>query len=99
MTNSKPENSKLYTLIIDYGGGTYVTQAVADSASLAPSKCIEYWDIVGTAGELSDDLKKEIILKLKDESFVPLSGMKNVWSGGILLKKGLMLMNLVETSV
>ncbi|MBU1106240.1 MAG: hypothetical protein KKB51_06205 [Candidatus Riflebacteria bacterium] len=88
--------TELYTLIIDFRDGTYVTQALANDLLTAPFTCIENWDIRGIE-EVSENCKADILSQLKDEKFVPLNGMKNVWCGCAMLNNKAMLMNLVKT--
>ena len=86
----------LYTLIIDYKGGTYITQSVANNVTIAPGECIKNWDNAGS--EIKDEDIHEILNQLKDETFMPLKGLKNIWCGTATINNDLMLLNLVETS-
>ncbi|MGP0175237.1 hypothetical protein ACSVIJ_25635 [Pseudomonas sp. NCHU5208] len=89
--------SHLYTLIMDYDGGTYVSQVVSDDLNFAASKCIESWDISGLENVISELDKKLILMNLKYEEFTPLKGIINVWCGSVLLKGKFIVMNLVLT--
>ena len=91
-------NPKLFTLIIDYKGGTYVTQANASDVAAAPAECIKKWNLEGIEEIIHEKDKTEIVEQLKEEEFVLINGMNNVWCGTALLRGELMIMNLVETS-
>ena len=65
---------ELYTIILDYGGGTYVSQIFCRN----PQKAFDVWinkidlekiGITATPGEISDI----------DEDLAPLENIKNVW--------------------
>ena len=89
---------KLYTLIIDYQGGTYICQSTAEDRYSAPSECIKKWDIKDLAKEINEKDKETILLELQEEEFVPITGVYNVWCGGVILNNEYMQINLVETS-
>jgi len=87
----------LYTLIIDYKGGTYITQSVSNNRNIAPSECIKIWDTNDIEPIINDEVKNEILLQLKNEELIPLKGLKNVWCGTITINEELMIINLVKT--
>ncbi|MFW5426643.1 MAG: hypothetical protein ACKE8R_05280 [Methylophagaceae bacterium] len=87
----------LYTLIIDYEGGTYVMQAHADSAEVAPSACIEKWDISDIKHIFTEEYKASILTQLETEYLTALVNMKNVWYGNISLNDNSLTFNLILT--
>jgi len=91
------KESELYTLIIEFSGGTYLAQALAKNLLSAPIECIKNWDIKGIENEFGENKKQEILLQLKNEKFVPLNGLKNIWCGCVNLNKETVLMNLIKT--
>ena len=54
---------KLFTLIIDYQGGTYICQSTAEDRYSAPSECIKKWDIQDLAKEINEKDKETISLR------------------------------------
>lgn len=47
--------------------------------------------------EITESDKLEILSELRDEEFVPLNGLVNIWCGSIHVDHELMLLNLVKT--
>lgn len=93
----KIKKIELYTLIIEFSGGTYFTQALANDVLNAPIECIKNWNIKDIENELGENEKQEILTQLKDEKFVPLNGLENIWCGCVKLNKATMMMNLIKT--
>ena len=67
----------LYTMIIDYCGGTYVTQAESDSLEHAPFACIQGLDTSGMGKYISEQDKPSILSALKEESILPVNDTTN----------------------
>lgn len=87
----------LYTLIIDFDGGTYITQGEATNPSEAPKNCIINWDISDIPDILTEQDKSIILANIMETDFVPLRGMKNIWSSSIELHQHFLILNLVKT--
>ena len=87
----------IYTLIIDFDGGTYVTQAMSGEIENAPSECIKAWNINDIKNTITEEDKVNILNQLKEEEFVQLRGIKNVWCGSVSLRKISLTLNLVLT--
>lgn len=87
----------LYTLIIDFDGGTYVSQAMASKLIHAPSECIKTWDISDIKNILTEEDRGDILNQLQKEEFISLEGIKNVWCGTATLNSKLLTLNLVLT--
>ena len=88
---------KLFTFIIIYNGGTYISQVEETDFSKVPVKGIENWDISDIYEEITESDKKEIIKQLKNEVFIPIISTKNVWCGCVEIDKSLMEINIIET--
>ena len=85
----------LYTVILDYGGGTYIAQLTAASAVAA----LPIW-----IARLNDEdlaewgiSRRELANITKDNGIVPMSGCVNVWCVSGAARKGLALINLIAT--
>ena len=87
----------LYTLLIDFDGGTYVSQAPARNFHEAPEKCIEKWEIDDMKETISGGDKHVILEQLKEEEFVLVKGMKGVWCGGVCVRDKYCMLHLVCT--
>lgn len=90
---------KLYTLVIDYKGGTYIAQSNAKSFIDAPTLCLESWNIEGLDTVLSEIDKQLLISEVEGQEFSALQDINNVWCGTAILNEELVLMNLIETNV
>ncbi len=87
----------LYTLIIEYDGGTYVMQAYAGSSKTAPSACIKQWDIRDLKDIITEQDKSVILELLKAERLIALSHTLNVWCGSVVLNNKSLIFNLILT--
>ncbi|MBL9046872.1 MAG: hypothetical protein JNK34_06095 [Tabrizicola sp.] len=79
---------KLWTIVADYKGGTYIDQALASTIDAALRD-------VGSRAEY------DFLASLLDESLetpVKLDGMKNVWCTTLLFDDELLLINVVLTA-
>jgi hypothetical protein len=96
---TEPANIKLFTLIILYKGGSYISQVEENDFTKVPIKGIENWDISDIYEEISERDKKEIVKQLKSELFVPITSTKNVWCGCVEIHQNLMEINIIETKI
>ena len=87
----------LYTLIIDFDGGTYITQANSKSFGEAPLDCVRNWDISNISSDVSEKDKLFLLRQLQSEEFVLLDKTTHVWCGSVPLKETLLVMHLVLT--
>lgn len=87
----------LYTFIMDYLGGTYVSQVRAHNENEAMVLWAEKLETDEIKGLTLDD--KAIIIKngFDDNEAVLLTGLENVWCFGILTKRGFALINFIKT--
>lgn len=93
----RTDRKKLYTLLIDYDGTTFICQAKSKSLAKAPSKCIRKWNTGDISSLFSNADKLEILAQLDNQTFVAMNGMSNIWCGSVLLNNKLMLLNLILT--
>jgi hypothetical protein len=92
----------LYTVVMDYLGGTYVTQVNARSVSAALKFWSEGVDTAAIAG-LSPERKRELIDDItqsssRGENPVLLDGLVNVWCVSALTSGGVATINIVATN-
>ncbi len=84
----------LYTLVLDYRGGTYISQKFAES----PQEAVAKWAVAITERELSSwGLTKQDVIHLSKDSPLPLENCSNVWCMSGSTKNGLMLLNIIAT--
>ena len=92
----------LYTVVMDYRGGTYVAQVNARSVTTALKLWSEGLDTSAIAG-LTRDRKKELVDHIMEryprvEKPVLLNGLANVWCASALTSGGLAIINIVATN-
>jgi len=85
-----------YTFIMEYAGGTYISQVSALSEKSACVKWAERLNVSEVQG-LGLRGKESLIQQMKDESPVPLTGTVNAWCTGALIRGKSALINLVQT--
>lgn len=78
----------LYTLLLDYRGGTYISQITADSESLA----LDLW-----TPSIQDDVEKDLVSELRRDRLVQIEDTKNVWCTTAIVRDNLAVMNIVKT--
>lgn len=87
----------VYTLIIDFDGGTYVMQSMADSVEAAAIKCILEWQIDDIADAITEKDKKTIVSQFAEEAFIALDNTMSVWYNNVFLRDKLCGLYLVRT--
>lgn len=87
----------LYTLIMEYADGTYISQIKAPSPKSACVKWGQRLDESQVKG-LGLKGKESLIERMKEESPLALEGMSNVWCHSALVRGKLALINLVQTA-
>lgn len=87
----------LYTFIMDYNGGTYISQfensGSLSNACLGWAKKLKTSDILGF-GEKS---RKILLEQLKNEEIIPISDLQNCWCLSSLIRNNLALITIIET--
>ena len=88
--------SHLYTIICEYAGGTYISQVNASS----PENAV--WSWLGTRASkkvIPKEPRERIKEGLDDDTPIAIRGCRNVWCFSASSKKGLVLINLIRTSL
>jgi hypothetical protein len=86
----------LYTFILDFAGGTYISQVVESSVTSACVKWAEALDTSGLKG-IGSKSKESLKKQLKEEQPQPLEGILNTWCVTASLRGELALINIVQT--
>ena len=87
----------LYTFVMDYAGGTYVSQVKATS----PKSAVKRWaselpvDEIDKFGSAS---KARLIKDVDDEVPIMIAGLSNVWCSTARIRGKLALINFVRTA-
>src|SRR5215216_3330341 len=86
----------LYTLIMEYAGGTYIEQVKASSPK---STCVKWAQKLDAAQVSGLGLKgqESLIEQMKEDSPVALAGVSKTWCNTALVHGKLALINLVQT--
>ena len=87
----------LYTFIMDYAGGTYVSQVVAESPEAA---CVLWAQNlkVDEVQNFGDKSKNQLVEQMKAEEPTALRGVTNTWFVSANLRGGSAYINLVRTA-
>ena len=90
--------ASLYTFILDYLGGTYISQVKAESNSQAILFWAENLNVEEIKGFSNADKKRLMIEGFSDEDFTLINGLINVWCVTVQTKKGFGIINFVKTA-
>lgn len=86
---------------MEYQGGTYVSQVSAANESNALLEWANNLDVKTIEG-VGNQIKQRIISELKQEynhnQPVPLNGVVNVWSAGILVWNKMLFIHIIKTA-
>jgi len=84
----------LYTMIVDYRGGTYVSQVRSNS----PMTAVKKWAKRVSASDLKIwGLNQSDLEPLSNDDPVPLKNCQNVWCSSASARKKLLLLNIIGT--
>lgn len=88
----------LYTIILDYNGGTYISQIEENSPYKSLISWIKEIDLKNL--NVGHVRKSSIVKKIREfeEEPLPLSGIKNVWCVTFILNKKLALVHIIKTN-
>jgi len=84
----------LYTVLLDYAGGTYVSQLAASDEQDALRRWLDKLGSERTAGEVSDEVATAF--ESMPDRPVLIEGLTNAWSASASEKGGLALVNIVR---
>ena len=87
----------LYTFVLEYDGGTYVSQVLAASKDEAPAAwAASLWP--GQVRGMRETNLLELRSGITSHSPVPLDGLVNAWCASCLVRGRLALVNVFETA-
>ena len=86
----------LFTVVLDFRGGTYISQVRAASATKALTLWAKDLPVHEIAG-MGPASKRDLVARLVEEEPVPLTGLSRAWCRSVLVRGHLALINLVET--
>jgi len=94
----REKRMSVYTFIMDYDGGTYVSQVRSSSPIGAARKWAQSFDTRGVEG-IGEASKLQMVNELNSgfEEPVPLEGMLNTWCIHFVLRGKSALVNFVKT--
>jgi hypothetical protein len=90
---------EVYTFIMDYLGGTYISQIEANDIKNAMHKWIKDLLVEEIEGFTENDRRRIIEDNFIDEEPTLLNGLSNTWHFLVLTKKGTGFVNFVKTKV
>jgi hypothetical protein len=87
----------LFTFVLDYKGGTYISQVVAPAVreAIATWPSVVNWDVIGI--QLSSRFERQLRLEISGDDPVALSGMTNVWCISPRLGKSVGTLHIIAT--
>jgi len=87
----------LFTLVLDYGGGTYISQANCDTLTELGSVLGRSIDWNALSKHISEKEKQQFLKDLVEIPPSPIDGLKNVWCSSARLGEALAILHIVET--
>lgn len=88
---------QLYTFILDFRGGPYISQFKGETPKAATYKWAKKLKTKGIP-HLNKKGMKSIIEDLDEDELVAIDTVKNVWCHSFLVKNHLALLNIITTS-
>ncbi len=85
--------NNLYTFVLDYKGGTYISQAIDN----LPGDAVKKWIKKLNLEQIGIKTTSKVISN-PDENISPLDTLKNVWCMTFMINGELALVNIVKTS-
>jgi hypothetical protein len=82
----------LFTIILDYRGGTYIRQARGSSPKKALTSSVKSFDVFSPKG------KEQVALAISQEEIVRVDGTSGVWCISALARGELALLHIVATA-
>jgi hypothetical protein len=90
---------EVYTFIMEYLGGTYISQVNANDGSIAMRIWINNLLVPEIEGFTEKDKQRIIENDFVDEEAILIDGLKNTWHFLVKTKKGVGHVNFVKTKV
>ncbi len=87
-----------YTFIMEFKGGTYISQVNSDSAKNACINWAENLEI-SKIHRFGKSSKEILIAEIKQEDSVSVNGVKNVWCVSVLIRGELVLITFIQTEL
>lgn len=84
----------LFTFILDYKGGTYLSQVEADDVARARARWLEALDLDAVAG-LTRRSRDHVRARFMEETMVPVSGLVGVWCTDAMVRGKLAIVHIV----
>ncbi|WP_126420287.1 hypothetical protein [Asticcacaulis excentricus] len=85
----------LYTIVVEFRGGTYISQVYADSEMAAVKAWAGLMAERQDLGRMTDRFINSILLDHQPSLLTPLDGLKNVWCFSALVGRTGLLGNLI----
>ena len=89
---------KLFTLVLDYCGGTYVSQANCGALTELGSVLRRAIDWNALSDHVSEKEKHQFLEDLLEIPPTPIDVLTNVWCGSARLGKAMAILHIVETT-
>ena len=88
--------SKLFTFVLDFRGGTYLSQVQAASVNPACLQWVQELDIKSIYG-LGPKSHSWLMEQMPEKLPVSMNGLQNVWCVAVLIRGHLALIHIIQT--
>ena len=97
MKNTAEKAERLYTILVEYDGGTFISQEFATN----PVEAVRFWSrnekAVGFPQQLNESQRIELQQDFYNSDLVPINGLTNVWCDTTTIAEKLLLLHCVQT--
>lgn len=87
----------LYTFIIEFLGGTYISQVMALDEKHAMRSWLQNLNVIDIQGLTLNDKTEALTDNFSDEDPILIDGLLNVWHFNLRTQKGIAFINFVKT--
>jgi len=87
----------LYTMVLDFHGGTYISQFDAETAIEAVKHWCDELKEEQLLGEVSSDVAEGVMIDAADNRLVEVEGLHGAWCAAATVAGGLALLNVIIT--
>ncbi len=87
-----------FTFLLEYSGGTYLSQIAAsspDNAFVIGARNLNFRDI----SDFDKEAKESLIVQMETDSIAPVDGLSNVWCNTATLNGNLAFVHIVQTEI